>query len=616
MKPVAPFAPNAGREGFFETDGVREGLRRLSEAMGDREPFLMVTGEPGCGKTALVREAVARWGEAVRAAWLSCRARTDAELVEEVVRRLGAEPPEGASVPRLVACFEQALGEIAARQQLAVIVVDDAHALETGMLEELRLLVNAAQRAGHRIEVLLVGLPALAARLEEPALATLRQRVSVRCGLEPFSAADTLRYLHHRVSVAGGDGPGLFARKSCREIATHAHGLPRQINTLAAEALRLARAAEQPTVCSDHVRAAAASLWGRELPAEPEPAPASGAPSRSAAAAPGVDRVAEAPAPVAPSTWHAPQAPQVAHHAPAPSAPPAPSARAAPPASAAPLASATPAGPAAPPVPPAPQDPSEWVKRFMGDQGPVQIGSRAAPTTRWGADDSDARVVPRATSAVRQRTASVGESSARLQPSAPSPPPAPPTSASPDTPSRRATRVPMLVPALVALTLVCAVGLLVRAGSTLRPTHASARQVAARPEGAPSTAPAQGVPAVPVVAPVGSRAASAAEPGAGPEADSPAANSAATTQGSRLTLDVGAYLDPERAGSERERLRAATGLDAWVTKVSEAGGHTYHVVLGIYRSSARADAAADLLLTEGRVSQVRVVPLPPRRARR
>jgi type II secretory pathway predicted ATPase ExeA len=165
MPDASPFAPTHSRQSFLETPGGAEALRRLDDALGAREPFLLVTGDPGTGKTALAYEAIARWGSRVTAAFLAYPALTGAELLEEIVRRFGAGPPDGASRPKLVACLEWALGECAARGQVAVVVVDDAHNLSPESLEELRLVVNAAQQVRRPLEVLLVGLPALEARL-------------------------------------------------------------------------------------------------------------------------------------------------------------------------------------------------------------------------------------------------------------------------------------------------------------------------------------------------------------------------------------------------------------------------------------------------------------------
>ena len=84
----------------------------------------------------------------------------------------------------------------------------------------------------------------------------------------------------------------------------------------------------------------------------------------------------------------------------------------------------------------------------------------------------------------------------------------------------------------------------------------------------------------------------------------------------RLTLEVATYIDAERAVTERDRLVAESGLQGWVVTRFEGGVEAYKIMLGIFRTSERAEAAASRLLSRQLVSQARIVPLPPRRARR
>jgi len=129
MAPDNPFAPAYSRASFLETRREGEVLRRLDDGLGAREPFLLLTGGSGAGKTAIAHEAVARWDARVTAAFLAYPALAGTELLEEILRRFGVEPPDGASRSKLIARVEHTLAEIAGRGQVAMLIVDDAHAL-------------------------------------------------------------------------------------------------------------------------------------------------------------------------------------------------------------------------------------------------------------------------------------------------------------------------------------------------------------------------------------------------------------------------------------------------------------------------------------------------------
>jgi type II secretory pathway predicted ATPase ExeA len=637
-----PFAPALPRQFFLETIGAGEALRRLDDGLGQREPFLLLTGEPGIGKSAIANEAIARWGPRVSAAYLAFPATHRAELLEEILRRFGAEPTDGAGGAKSVACLEAALAKIADRNQVPIVVVDDAHLLSRELLDTLRLLVNAAQQAGRSLEVLLVGLPSLEAAVDDPTLAALRQRVSVRARLEPLSAGETRRYIRHRVTLAGGDGSTLFSRKTCAEIATLSHGVPREINALAGDALRLARAAGRLAVEPEHVRGAVVALSG-VLPkagvadfADDEAAssPAAARPSAAKAAAPpAIVKPAVAPSPAVAAPLAATAAPPItaampvvatpppAAAKPAVAAPPAIATASPPPAPAAPPRapekSVTPAvastsaertpAPRAPFAEPAPttaapstapsdtpsQDPREWVARFVGDKGPLRIGSQSGADTSWepllesGASES----VP---------------SEPGVVPAPRSKRPRHPHAKKSDRPGGVVLqwRQPFGRGFQVAMAAGFAVLALVFFG--LRAAN-KGRNVAATPAS---------------VEPAGGDAASATSSHAPEVSRAPhgqpttrAADGSTTIPKGPYTIEVGARLDLDRAFEERRRLQDLTGIEGWVVPSSDPDAHSYRVVLGIFRSYAKTRSAAEMLVRSRTLPRATVVTLPPRGVR-
>ena len=536
MNSSNPFSPLLTPQAFFETLACGEALHLLGEGLGAREPFVLITGDAGVGKSALANQAIARWGERVTAAHLAFPALTGTELLEEILRRFGAEPPQGSSHPALIARLEAVFAEIAGRGQAAIMVVEDAHLLAPDAFEEYRLLANAAQQARRPLEVMLIGLPALELRLEEPALVAIRQRVSVRVQLAPLSAGDTRRFIRHRLAAAGADQANLFTRKLCDEIAAQSGGVPRRINALAAEALRRAHF--------------------------PQPAQ-----KVALGSAPVPDQAAASDSVPQPPTW--PKIEPVE-------------------------AMAAPAS-----APPTHHDPNEWVARFLGDKGPVQIGSLATPRATWSPEESAPLDVssagPRAAPAPRSPSRSHGVSR-RPRP-------------------RGANELRLVTSvALAALVVVSATLLGLRASGKAR-SQATKSEVAA----VGSSAASRGIE---VTASRANRASStnssADAPAATPVEAAPpaaAAKSATASPRERYTIQVSLRTDPQTASDERYRLQELTGIEGWVVPAAGGEAEQFTVVLGMFRSRERAQSAADALISTRTLEQVAVVPMPPRKLR-
>jgi len=363
----------------------------------------------------------------------------------------------------------------------------------------------------------------------------------------------------------------VFPRKTCQQIAALSLGLPRRISALAAEALAIADGA---AVTPEHVDLAAAQLWGalraRVVEDVDEDDEVVAAPPRVVAKAP-----VTAPAPVA----------AVA----APVAPPAPVIAKQPEKAQAPAP--TPVMPPRieddepPVIAPTSHDPREWVARFGK---PVQIGSRAAQKS-WAPLPPDPMPEPSAPS----------EKAAASEPRRRKPQPQPARS--------RTLRKRPLTPVLAAVAALVAIGaaaLVIRAGWLSRGhaiQGAGAKTVAVSPS-VPSAAAVDTRP-VPVVVKSAKRASEGP-----PEGE-------AIGKGP-YTVDVGGYLELDRALEERDRIQRLTGIQGWVVPAAEGTGERNHIVLGIYRAYRRANATATMLTHSRTLREATVIPLPPASDRR
>jgi polysaccharide export outer membrane protein len=77
----------------------------------------------------------------------------------------------------------------------------------------------------------------LADRLSEPALRQLKQRIALRCELQPFDLHETASYVAGRLRIAGGSPEAIFTRDALLLIYEATKGVPRTINVLCDNAL-------------------------------------------------------------------------------------------------------------------------------------------------------------------------------------------------------------------------------------------------------------------------------------------------------------------------------------------------------------------------------------------
>jgi hypothetical protein len=87
------------------------------------------------------------------------------------------------------------------------------------------------------LQVVLVGQPELAARLNQPELRQLKQRIALRCTLDPMSMPETAAYVAGRIRMAGGDAAKLFTREAVAEVFERSQGIPRLVNVICDNAL-------------------------------------------------------------------------------------------------------------------------------------------------------------------------------------------------------------------------------------------------------------------------------------------------------------------------------------------------------------------------------------------
>lgn len=244
-----PFELSPDPRYLYLTARHREALANLQYGISARKALTLLIGEAGTGKTTMVRAALE--SEACRSArmlYLNNPALTRAEFLDFLAHGFGLGSTAAASKSELLRLLEQELQEGRARGLTTALIIDEAQSLSYELLEEIRLLANIETATEKLLPLVLVGQPELADRLNEPSLRQLKQRVALRCNLEPLTLNETAAYIAGRIRHAGGEGAALFTREAVRAIYEGSRGIPRTISVICDNALVTGFALQQKPV--------------------------------------------------------------------------------------------------------------------------------------------------------------------------------------------------------------------------------------------------------------------------------------------------------------------------------------------------------------------------------
>jgi len=218
-----PFTPSVPTEALHVTTRLESFCWRVQQLVGEGG-FALVTGAPGCGKSAALR---------ILAESLA----TQRDVTVGVISRPQAN----------IADFYREMGELFGVElrphnrwggARPVLLVDEAQEMQSSVLAELRLLASADLDSQILLTIVLAGDGRLAERLRADEWLPLASRVRVRLAIERAPPQDLQDCLRHALQQAGA--PTLMTSELIATICDHAQGNLRALMIMAGELLEIA----------------------------------------------------------------------------------------------------------------------------------------------------------------------------------------------------------------------------------------------------------------------------------------------------------------------------------------------------------------------------------------
>lgn len=249
-----PFRISPDGRDSFEHSSYRKARSYLEYAFFRGEGTVLITGQPGTGKTTLIKSVARNLPKTdIDLTVFSCE-KLDAD---GLIRRYASELDvhvDRDDVGSLLVGIGKRLLELNRQGTKSVLALDEAQSLTIDALEQARLLTNYQVNDKQLLQVVLLGQPELRDKILSPSLVQLHQRITSSSTLTVLNQSETRDYFIHQLNSVDWNGNPDLHEDIFKIIHRASAGIPRWINQIGSRVMLHCMIEEKNEITASDVR--------------------------------------------------------------------------------------------------------------------------------------------------------------------------------------------------------------------------------------------------------------------------------------------------------------------------------------------------------------------------
>ncbi len=247
-----PFSLSPSPQFLWFGEKHNEAFATLKYGIQEDVGFLLLTGDVGVGKTALIHRLLNHLDSSTIVAHIA-----DPGLETLDFFRLMAVgfniSTDFKSKGEFLIELERFLYRAYSDHKKVLLIIDESQRLNNRLLDQIRVLSNIERSNQKLINIFFVGQPEFTTLLMANGNRAMRQRIVINYHINPLTESETGQYIEHRLKVAGATRK-IFMPNAIPEIFRFTEGHPRAINIICDHALVTGFASGLQSIDADVIR--------------------------------------------------------------------------------------------------------------------------------------------------------------------------------------------------------------------------------------------------------------------------------------------------------------------------------------------------------------------------